>query len=303
MPWRERDLLAAFARKTPPGPAVAVGPGDDCAVVSVPPSLVLTTDLMAEGTDFLPSHSLRSVGWKSVMISASDIAAMGASPLFFLVAAQLPPGMEEGGVLELIAGMEAAAESVGASLVGGDLSAGPSLLLVSTGAGAPPPGGPVLRSTARAGDLVFVTGPLGGSILGRHLTFRARVEEGRFLAPFASAMMDISDGLSGDLVHIADASSLDFTVSAASVPVHPDAVALSERTGRSPLHHALHDGEDFELLFTLPPDRLDDFLSASRDAGFAFHRIGRMTPKGSGRFLETDEGPRPWRILSHEHRG
>ncbi|KAF0241190.1 MAG: thiamine-monophosphate, partial [Planctomycetota bacterium] len=148
----------------------------------------------------------------------------------------------------------AACRAAGASLVGGDLSAtsGPAAI-GGTALGFAKR--PVPRSGAHPGDAIGVTGPCGGSILGRHLRFSPRIAEGLRLAPIATAMVDVSDGLTADLDHILDESGAGADLVSASIPIHRDARRLAHDSGRTPLDHALSDGEDFELLFTCPARR------------------------------------------------
>jgi thiamine-monophosphate kinase len=154
---------------------------------------------------------------------------------------------------ELYLGLREAADPYDCQIVGGDTASWPGKLAMTVSIlGRSAGTAPVTRSGARPGDGIYVTGPLGGSILGRHMTFLPRIREGRQLAQsgVVSAMIDLSDGLSRDLDHICGNSGVGAILEAQAVPIHEDALALSSRDGVDPLDHALHDGEDHELLFT-----------------------------------------------------
>ena len=240
-------------RRTPADPRVPVGPGDDCAVLARPPGdLLVSTDLLTEGVDFLLAEcGPRAVGRKAMGVNLSDLAAMAGTPLGAVVAVALPPG-GMAVAMELHAGLREVADRFDCPLVGGDTNSWAGGLVVTvTVFGTPTGRGPVLRSGARPGDWLFVTGPLGGSILGRHLSPTPRIPEAVALhaAVQLRALIDLSDGLARDAGHFGIGIVLD----PAAVPVHPDAERLAATSGRTPLHHALTDGEDFELLFAVSP--------------------------------------------------
>jgi thiamine-monophosphate kinase len=251
----EFDYIAWLRSRTPADPRVSVGPGDDCAVLA--PSgrpLLVTTDLLTDGTDFILSEvGPRAAGRKAMAVNLSDIAAMAGRPTAAVIAVALPRGGRAVGE-ELYVGIRAVADEFGVAVVGGDTNSWDGALVVAvTLFGEATPRGPVLRSGARPGDWVFVTGPVGGSIRGRHLTPTPRVREALRLHNEVDlhAMIDISDGLAADLNHILEESRCGAVLDAAAIPIHADAVELARTTGRPPLAHALGDGEDFELLFTV----------------------------------------------------
>jgi thiamine-monophosphate kinase len=254
----EFDYIAWLRSRTPAHPRVALGPGDDCAVLA-PPSrpLLVTTDMLMDGTDFVVSVvGPRRAGRKSLAANLSDIAAMAGTPTAAVVAVALPKGAGSAFGEELYLGLRDAADEFGVPIVGGDTNSWAGPLVVSvTVLGEAAGRGPVTRGGARPGDWLFVTGPLGGSILGRHLTFTPRVREALALhaAVELHAMCDVSDGLAADLNHILDESRCGAVLDAAAVPVSPAAVELSRSSGKSPLQHALGDGEDFELVFAVSP--------------------------------------------------
>lgn len=263
---------------------VTVGFGDDTAVLDCSGPLAASSDILVEDVHFTRHEATpREIGAKAVNRNLSDMAAMGLEPRWLLVSAAIPGNTPETFLKEIVLGMKEAAARFGAVLVGGDTSRSPGPLVLDV-AVLGPTGGmrPVLRSGAQIGDSILVTGELGGSALGKQIRFTPRVKEGVFLgsryAP--TAMIDLSDGLDRDLCRILDASGKGARLDGGTVPLSDAAVELAERTGREPLDHALSDGEDFELLFTLPPDRAHDLLHDS-DLFFPVSRIGEITAPGT----------------------
>ncbi len=237
------DWIRAQTAKS--GKGLVIGPGDDCCVFDVSPDgrVAATTDMLLEGTHFdLKKISAYDLGWKAVGVSLSDIAAMGMEPMALLAAVGLPDAGGRKFAEEMYRGMRALADRFGVPVAGGTTALGRC-------AGA----GPVLRSGARAGDAIVVTGELGGSLLGRHARFTPRVAEALAIARDYSphAMIDISDGLSSDLAHVAIESGVGAVVEESLIPISPDAATMSKADGRAPADHALNDGEDFELLATM----------------------------------------------------
>lgn len=275
-PPGEFELLArvrAAVEAGGPGRGVIVGIGDDCAVVEAPRGgqrLVLTTDTMVEGVHFRSSWlTPRELGVRAFRAAVSDIAAMGAKPRYVLVSLEIPGderGFGAGDALALVRAAAADARRTGASVVGGNVS-GSERTAVSVTVVGETIGKPLLRRGARAGDLVFVTGSLGGSAAGCRVLLAARDVPAiarayrrpplrlAFAAALAQsglarAMIDVSDGLLQDLGHIADESRVAIRVDPASVPIHPAA-----KKGVRPLFAlelALAGGEDYELAFTAP---------------------------------------------------
>jgi thiamine-monophosphate kinase len=264
----EVSAIERLVARLAPGSDVVVGIGDDCAVVREAgqsgSDLVLTSDPVIDGVHFDQAAAPYDIGVKAVGRVLSDIAAMGASPRWLLVNVAAPSDCEIERIEAIYDGMGAMAAAAGASIVGGDMAEAPTLALHLFGVGLVPRGQALLRSGATAGDHLFVTGRLGGSLLGRHLAVEPRLAEGAFLREWASAMMDVSDGIATDLRHLATMSGVGFHLDAAAIPVAPAAHAMG--SGHSPLHHALHDGEDFELLFTVPVARVESFMQAWRAA-------------------------------------
>lgn len=267
----EADFVSRLISQLPADARLEVPVGDDAAVLRPPAGrrTVVTVDLLTEGVDFLlrpaatagsfpPPATPRQVGHKAVAVSLSDLAAMAAVPEAIVVAVALP---RRGGLAiaeELAAGVADITTAYGVTLAGGDTNAWNGSLVVSvTALGSVRPGRAWRRDTAREGDLIVVTGPVGGSLLGRHLAVEPRCREAVAIADrFAvHAAIDISDGLAVDLARLATASGLGGLVDLAAVPVHPDARRLANHQpglGKTPLEHAVGDGEDFELLLAMP---------------------------------------------------
>jgi thiamine-monophosphate kinase len=281
------DDLAETLRKILAGdhPGVRLGPGDDAALLEPSRHLnVLTVDMLVEGVDFERGTTTpRDLGYKAVAVNVSDVAAMGGSPRFGVVALGLPAGFEPGWVIELYSGLREAADEYAMAIVGGDLSLADQVVLSVTVTGEVPDGGAVTRSGARPGDRIVVTGALGaaagglrllqapaqsvahamGSAWARELVAAqsrptARVGEGRTLARCgATAMIDVSDGLTRDLWRICRAGGVGAAVSLDAVPVAEAVERLGEVMPVEPLVLALEGGEDFELLATMAPDAVE----------------------------------------------
>jgi thiamine-monophosphate kinase len=255
----EREFIAWLRERLPPHPLLLLGPGDDAAVLRMKgvDECVVTVDLLTDGVDFILSEvDPRRVGRKALAVSLSDIAAMAAQPLAAVIAVALP---RQGGrelAVQLYEGILPLAEKYKVAIAGGDTNVwdGP-LVITTTVLGATGKQGPLRRNGARPGDRILVTGAFGGSILGRHFDFEPRVEQISLLSTMYElhAGMDVSDGLALDLSRLAAESRVGAIVDTDCVPIHEDANRLSERDGRTPLEHALGDGEDFELLLAVEP--------------------------------------------------
>jgi thiamine-monophosphate kinase len=277
-PSGEFALIAWIRERSKAGHGITQGIGDDCASLTFPAGaeVLVTTDMLMDGRHFrLGDVGADEVGYKALAVNLSDIAAMAAVPVAAFVAVALPRGSAVDLAKGLHAGMVPLLERFGVTLAGGDTNAwdGPLVVCVTL-IGEATGRGPVRRSGARPGDAILVTGPLGGSIGGRHLRPTPRIAEALALIEVTKihAMVDISDGLAADLAHILEESGgLGATLDAALIPVHPDALAL----GGSPIDHALHDGEDFELCLTLS-EAEDDRLLAGPPEGVVLHRVGTI---------------------------
>ncbi|MFM7057064.1 MAG: thiamine-phosphate kinase [Planctomycetota bacterium] len=291
----ENHFLNHLARRFPPRPPVAVGIGDDGAVLQLPPDgrLVTVTDLLLDGVHFrLDEIDPALAGRKAVAVNLSDLAAMAADPVAAFVSLAIPRSLSRsrpGWIEQLYNGIEALAREYQFTVAGGDTNAwtGPfaiNVCLLGTPMGARIP----LRSDARPGDLLYVTGPLGGSLHhGRHLTFSPRFDAIRWLVDNVRvhALMDLSDGLATDLPRMMTASGCGAVIRGASIPVHADVPAGLEADAR--LTAALSDGEDFELLFSIPADAAEKLKQAPQE--LTLIQIGEVT-ENSAILLQNDSG-------------
>lgn len=257
----ELDLIARLTSNLPPHPAIRTGPGDDCAVLhptSPGLDLLFKTDAVVEGIHFRTDTEPERVGHKALARTLSDLAAMGGIPLAYLVTLGLPERHDPDWAERAYAGMQRLAQRHGCALAGGETTTTPGGILLSISTlGTAPKNGAILRSGAKPGDGIFVSGELGGSSTSHHLDFEPRLAEGQWLASHfrPSSMIDLSDGLAGDLRHILRLSNAGAELLSSAIPIRRDARlnARSESSAKPPLLAALTDGEDFELLFTLPP--------------------------------------------------
>jgi thiamine-monophosphate kinase len=323
----ERELIRRIrksAAATSASPGVETGIGDDTAVLTVPPGhkLLATTDLLIEDVHFRrTSAAPADIGWKALAVNLSDIAAMGGIPRWALVALAVPADTDVGAVDAFYAGMAEAAAPHGVTVVGGDTSASPGGWMVNVTLLGVHPGEPRLRSHARAGDAVAVTGSLGvsaaglhaleigldrardaglaaarlGEITRAHLRPRARVAEGRWLgqAPGVHAMMDCSDGLATDLEHICRESGVGARVRLERVPVAPAAREAARALGADAREWAVSGGEDYELLLTCDPAEADHLVAGLVEAtGTALTVIGRVE-EAAGEVVFVDAGGAP----------
>ena len=267
---RMRKKLCVSASKAGRKGSVVEGIGDDTAVLRSPKGdnlLLLTCDTLVEGVHFDKGTPPERIGWKAMACNLSDIAAMGGIPQYALVSLACPARTKVAQIDALYAGMNELAERFEVAIVGGDTVEFPLALVVTvTLVGKVEEKRYVSRAGARAGDFLCVTGALGGSLLGKHLAFIPRVAEGSFLATNFSptAMIDLSDGLASDLMKMMQASRTTAEVFAEDIPVSEAAIRLAKRKGLSPIQVALYDGEDFELLFTLPREKVDRCLAQFR---------------------------------------
>jgi len=296
----ETDFVAWLVSRLPADPRLEVPPGDDAAVLR-PPAMrrtVITVDMLMEGTDFIlgPECSPEAIGHKALAVSLSDLAAMAARPEAAVVAVALPRHGGDAVGRGIQAGLESLAADHHVVLAGGDTNAWDGPLVISTTAlGSVAPGAAWRRDGARPGDLLVVTGALGGSLLGRHLAVRPRVREALFIAERfpVHAAIDCSDGLTLDLARMMAASGVRGVVRLAEVPIHPDAVRRAARDGGTPLDHALGDGEDFELILALPPEAAHQLMAAAGTPplDLAITVIGTVE-EGAGLMAETADGSR-----------
>ena len=244
----EIQLIERLRRRIPQPRSVRVGIGDDAAVLRSlgTEDLLLASDMLIEGVHFTRRQTpAQWVGWKALACNISDIAAMGGVPRFAVISVGLPRTTSLAWVEALYRGLRRCARRYGVALVGGDTVRAPCVVIDVAILGSVAAGRAVLRSRARVGDRVFVTGRLGGSLAGgRHARFTPRLREARWLVRHLPihAMIDLSDGLASDLWQIARASGVTLRIDETSLPV--------SRAARD-VRHALMDGEDFELLWTV----------------------------------------------------
>lgn len=280
----ERALIERLGRLLPPNGSVVVGIGDDCAVVRTPSDrrydLVLTSDPVIEGVHFAAGEKPVLVGRKAVGRVLSDLAAVGADPLWALVDLVAPAGTEAAAIEGIYRGMAGMAGRYGLAMVGGDTARGKGLELHIFAVGRVPRNRAVLRSGARPGDVVLVTGSLGGSMNGKHLRFEPRLAEGKWIRDggWASSMIDLSDGLASDLRRLTEMSGTGALIESAAIPVSRTASKGGE--GISILDHALFDGEDYELLLTVPAHKEAAFKRAwKKRFSLRISRLGVMTAR------------------------
>ncbi len=265
----EFGLIDLLARNISVDKTVLNGIGDDTAVIDVGNGnvLLLTTDMMVEGGHFTRQMSPELIGRKALACNISDIAAMGGVPKYALISLGVPSTLPVSVVTSIYDGINHLAKDFGVSIVGGDTIKSDKIIINIALTGECKKSDVVYRHGAKVGDLIFVTGQLGGSFKsGRHLSFVPRIKESQYLIRNfkPSSMMDISDGLAGDLNHICERSNVGAILYEEVIPSQPN-VNLNE---------ALTDGEDFELLFTLSPEKTLA-LSEQKD-DFDFTCVGEI---------------------------
>ena len=293
MPLTEKSLIARIRGQVTRQSGILTGIGDDCAVLRVPPNheALITTDFSLEGVHFRREwHPARSVGHRCLTRGLSDIAAMGGQPIAAFLSLALPRNLEQKWIDDFIDGLLTLARRFNVTLAGGDTAESPAGILADIVVlGSVPKGAAILRSGARPGDRIYVTGELGGSAAAlhrlmkkpkaklkpvnfpRHFFPEARVAVGRVLREkkLASAMIDLSDGLSTDLAHLCEESSVGAGIHIGAIPL----ASIGEPPQRVDLEVALNGGEDYELLFTSRPDR----RLPRQIAGARITEIGRIT--------------------------
>jgi thiamine-monophosphate kinase len=323
----ELALIERIAARTSRRPGTLLGIGDDAALLRIDGTAVATQDLLVEGVHFRRATiDPRDLGHKALAVNLSDLAAMGAEPVAALVGLCLPPDAPAAEDLDaLYDGMEALAGRHGVTLAGGDVTAGPALVLAVTALGRARPGVPPLRrSGGRPGDLLCVTGALGAAAAGlllledpdlgdgldpdvgealraAHRRPEPRVAAGRALAEGgAHAMIDLSDGLALDALRVARACGLAARVELAALPLADGVAEVAAAAGRDAALLGAAGGEDYELLAAVPPERLDALRAA---AGVPLTPVGRLEP-GAPAIVAVDAGGRevPLAGLGWEHR-
>ncbi len=280
----EFGLIDLLKQKMSSSRDVIKGIGDDAAVMrlDVRKFLLLTTDMLVEGVHFTKRMDPFGIGHKAMACNISDIAAMGGWPTFAVVSLGVPGRLGVDFVKKIYQGLNALARSFRVAIVGGDTVRSRTIVINVALLGEVNRRQLVLRSGAKVGDQIFVTGPLGRSFQsGRHLTFTPRIAESQFLVKhfLPTAMIDLSDGLSSDLGHILDQSRVAARIYADKVPLNP----------RATLQQALTDGEDFELLFTLPKKEASR-LAKTKSKGCEWIWIGEIVEKKNGLILRSRHG-------------
>jgi thiamine-monophosphate kinase len=300
----EDAWLAGALRDLARAPGTVLGIGHDVAAVRLASDrvAVLAKDVIVDGTHFhLDACGPRAAARKALAVNVSDLAAAASVPVAFLLGLVLPRPARRDLFDGLMAGFADAAREMDCALIGGDTNVADGPLVLSvTVLGRPGPMGVLSRAGARVGDVLSVTGPLGGSGHGRHLTFRPRVAEALALAAAGvpRAMMDVSDGLSRDLPRLCRASEVGALLEGDAVPVHPDVGAPAG--SRAALDRALDDGEDFELLLAHAP--LSPRVAADLAArGVRLVRIGTTRPAAEGVRLRWEGSSEPLEARGWDH--
>jgi thiamine-monophosphate kinase len=330
----EFQLIQSLPRRfSTQGLRPIVGIGDDAAVLPFSSSqhTVISTDLLVEDIHFTrKTATLYDIGYKAAAANLSDIAAMGATPTAIFVAIALPPSFIEEDWHEFYRGLAVPCKPYHVKLLGGDTSSSPtSLFIAITIMGQIAPGRILTRHGAKKGDLIYVSGTLGDSAAGlvylkkythppqwsslpksrqylvqRHLHPTPRITLGQLLAsrPFASSAMDLSDGLSGDIRHLCDQSRVGALIYSTHIPMSKQMQSYAKRVGTMPLHWSLHGGEDYELLFTLPPEWQQELEKMAKIRQMPITRIGVIQPKRFGVRIEHSDHTRhvlPQRSYEH----
>ena len=326
----EFGLIELLSRGLPATrPDVVKGIGDDAAVLRVSGEnwLLFTADMLVEDVHFsFACAAPEQVGYKALAVNVSDIAAMGGWPAHALISLGVPAAMPVGVLQGIYAGLRRAADEYGVNIVGGDTVKSPERLIISVALlGLVEAGRAIYRSGARPGDLIFVTGPLGNSAAGLHLCRhpettvspetaaflraahlepRARVGAGRVLAKTGqvTAADDISDGLAGELHEICRASGVGCRIREEAVPLDPRLREAARAAGRDPLDWALYGGEDYELVFTVPPGeaaQIKNQLEANQEGCYL---IGEILPEERGILrVSADNQVIPLEPLGYDH--
>lgn len=279
--------------------------GDDCAIL--PGRGLVTADSLVEGTHFLlPGIKYEDLGWKSVAVNLSDVAAMAGRPRFAIVSLTLPDSVSEADFEKLYRGMLDCARTYRCRIVGGDLTKGPVLVVSITVIGDEHENGVIRRSGALEGDVVVVTGDFGASAAGLWLIQHQQLAKSHCLSKHfrplprlceawalvrktsgRAAMMDASDGLADALVQISAASKVGMTIEAEKIPIHSETRAVAARANQSYLEWALYGGEDYELVACLSPE---DWQAISAHEANPFTVIGKVSKQPGQVVLKTQNG-------------
>lgn len=319
MPISEFELIEHYFHHDNAREDVVLGVGDDAALLRVPEGMLLASavDTLISGVHFPESTAPAAIGWKSLAVNLSDLAAMGAEPAWSTLSLSLPQA-GEAWLQEMAEGFFALADQCQVALVGGDTVRGPLVLTVQVN-GFVPEREALTRAGAAPGDLIYVSGSLGDAAAGLAPALRGespataaeqflrerldrptpRIELGRRLCGHASACIDLSDGLCADLGHIMERSHLGAAIDTSLLPISPALREVcGEEVGR---HHALRGGDDYELCFTVSPQREAAMLAALAGLDVAITRIGEMTNEVG--VLRIDGEAQPTRGYDHFREG
>lgn len=317
----ESQIIDSIRKRAKGGKGILVGIGDDAAVLEIANNrhLIACCDLVIEGVHFRTDWSPAScIGYKSIAATVSDVAAMGGLPRYALVSVAVPVGLPDTFLSELLDGIFDAANEYDVAVIGGDTSSSPAGVFIDTMLlGECVQGMAVKRSGAKPGDLLLVTGALGASevglvllknglrfesatndaqmeAIGKHLQPEPRVELGHAIgnARLATAMIDVSDGLSTDLWHLLEESGCGAILRVEDVPVADCAIELAPGLGLDPLALALHGGEEYELLFSTSPENLGRVKDVAASLGESVSVIGEMRA-ATGLTIERDGKTEP----------
>ena len=315
LPHAEKRLIASIRDRAPQRKGIATGIGDDCAILQIPTGhqSLVTTDFSLEGVHFQREwHPADTVGHRCLTRGLSDIAAMGGVPVAAFLSLALPQTLPQSWVNQFVNGLLKLADKYTVSLVGGDTAKSPDGVLADiVVVGSIPKGTAIRRSGARAGDYVYVTGALGGAAATLELLFSGRklrpadfprhfhpmprIDVGQFLREkgLASAMIDLSDGLSTDLAHICEASGVGAEIHAPTIP----RASIGKPAREVDLQFALNGGDDYELLFTARPCK----HVPARIAGLPITQIGRITRNKQVLLVNKDGVGSQFRSKGWEH--
>lgn len=304
----EFELIAKLIPNLATNERVVAGAGDDCAILELGiagKQLLFKTDAIIEGIHFTKETPPEKIGRKALARVLSDIAAMAGEPTAAVITIGLPKNFDSERVALIYSGLNALAREHEVAIVGGETTTCPERIFISVamiGLVAKP----VRRNGAKVGDGIFVTGELGGSLQGRHLDFEPRLEQARWLADNFSihAMIDLSDGLAGDIRHVLNASGVGAELLSTAIPISRAAKlqARSESSAKPPLLAALTDGEDFELLFTIASKDAVKLIDAwkKKFPALKLSCIGKITA-GPGIQMRDQQGVKPLFVHGYTH--
>mgnify|MGYP001166406201 FL=1 len=304
----ETDLIARLTTGLQAEDSVVVGPGDDCAVIDLGMTnnyCLLKTDSIVEGVHFTPDTSPEMIGRKAIARPFSDIAAMGGSPTHALITLGLPNEPDEARIAAIYEGAKTVAANHKTSIVGGETTRSNQLWLSVSVIGKVDREHCITRTGSMAGDAIFVSGDLGGSLTGKHLDFEPRIFEAQWLAQEFNihAMIDLSDGLATDLRHLIG-KKLGAELLTTAIPVSRAAKlhAKANPSGKNSLLAALTDGEDYELLFTLPGEEAVKLHDGWKEKfpDLSLKCIGKITGE-PGIILRDKKGIHPLNVHGYDH--